>query len=163
MRESDRAAGYTDDIGDISWNVPTATLSFPSNMPGLPRHNWANAVAMATPIAHKDATQGAIVQSMIFLDFMVRSDLVEAAWDYFRDVQTADLQYAPFIGPTDQPAIEMNAGILDEFREEIRKFCYDSGQYDSYLDQLGVSYPTLRQTDGRCSTTGSVNQEQRER
>ncbi len=157
--EAQRTAGYADDIGDISWNVPTATLSFPSNMPGLPGHNWANAIAMATPIAHKGATQGAIAQSMTLLDFMVRPDLVEAAWDYFRDVQTVDLQYTPFIGPTDQPAIEMNAGILGEFREEMRKFYYDSDQYDSYLDQLGVSYPTLRQPDGRC-TIGSVSQEQ---
>lgn len=157
--EAQRTAGYADDIGDISWNVPTATLSYPSNMPGLPGHNWANAIAMATPIAHKGATQGALAQSMTLLDFMVRPDLVEAAWDYFRDVQTADLQYTPFIRPTDQPAIEMNAGILDEFREDMRKFYYDSDRYDSYLDQLGVSYPTLRQPDGRC-TIGSVSEQQ---
>lgn len=56
VRESDRAAGYTDDIGNISWNVPTATLSFLSNMLGLPDHNWVNAIAMATSIAHKGAT-----------------------------------------------------------------------------------------------------------
>ena len=128
-------------------------------MPGLPGHNWANAIAMATPIAHKGATQGALAQSMTLLDFMVRPDLVEAAWDYFRDVQTADLQYTPFIRPTDQPAIEMNAGILDEFREDMRQFYYDSDRYDSYLDQLGVSYPTLRQPDGRC-TIGSVSEQQ---
>jgi aminobenzoyl-glutamate utilization protein B len=157
--EAQRTAGYADDIGDISWNVPTATLSYPSNMPGLPGHNWANAIAMATPIAHKGATQGALAQSMTLLDFMVRPDLVEAAWDYFRDVQTVDLQYTPFISATDQPAIEMNAGILDEFREDMRKFYYDSDRYDSYLDQLGVSYPTLRQPDGRC-TIGSVSEEQ---
>ncbi len=32
--------GGSDDIGDVSWNVPTVTLSFPSNMPGGPGHNW---------------------------------------------------------------------------------------------------------------------------
>jgi aminobenzoyl-glutamate utilization protein B len=41
--------GGSDDIGDISWNVPTITLRYPSNIPGLPGH-WANAVSMATPI-----------------------------------------------------------------------------------------------------------------
>jgi aminobenzoyl-glutamate utilization protein B len=41
----------------VSWNVPTVTLRFPSNIPGLPGHNWANGIAMATPIAHKGATQ----------------------------------------------------------------------------------------------------------
>src|SRR5213075_49520 len=43
----------SDDIGDISWNVPTVRLRYPSNIPNLPGHNWSNAITMATPIAHK--------------------------------------------------------------------------------------------------------------
>ena len=38
---------------------------------------------------------------MTLLDFMVRPDLVVAAWDYFENVQTADLTYTPFIGSDD--------------------------------------------------------------
>ncbi|NIT89308.1 MAG: amidohydrolase, partial [Gemmatimonadetes bacterium] len=45
LSEEERTAGYADDIGDISWNVPTAVLSFPSNIPGLPGHHWSNAIA----------------------------------------------------------------------------------------------------------------------
>ena len=36
--------------------------------PGLPGHNWANAISMATPIAHKGVTAGAKVQAMTLLD-----------------------------------------------------------------------------------------------
>jgi len=158
LTEAQRTAGFADDIGDISWNVPTATLSFPSNIPGLPGHNWANAIAMATPIAHKGATQGAMAQAMTLLDFMVRPNLVESAWDYFRDEQGSEVQYEPFIGPSDEPAIEMNRVIMDQFRDEMSEYYFDSEQYDSYLDQLGVSYPTLRQPDGRC-TIGSVSEQ----
>jgi aminobenzoyl-glutamate utilization protein B len=157
LTEEQRTAGYADDIGDISWNVPTATLSFPSNIPGLPGHNWANAIAMATPIAHKGATQGAMAQAMTLLDFMVRPDLVEAAWDYFQE-QTTELQYEPFIRPSDTPATEMNAEIMEDFRDEMRPFYFDSDRYDSYLEQLGVSYPTLRQPDGQCRI-GAISQE----
>ncbi|MDA0313099.1 MAG: amidohydrolase [Gemmatimonadetes bacterium] len=156
--EAQRTAGYADDIGDVSWNVPTATLSFPSNIPNLPGHNWANAIAMATPIAHKGATQGAMAQAMTMLDFMVRPDLVTAAWDYFNNVQTKDMTYTPFIRSTDEPAIEMNAKIMDEFREDMRKYYFDSSIYGSYLEQLGVSYPTVRQPDGRCSI-GSISED----
>ncbi len=159
LTEEQRTAGYADDIGDISWNVPTATLSFPSNIPNLPGHNWANAIAMATPIAHKGATAGAKAQAMTLLDFMVRPDLVEAAWDYFNDVQTAELQYEPFIRPADQPAIEMNERIMSEFREEMRRYYFNPDEHGSYLEQLGVSYPTLRQPDGRCSI-GSMSSPQ---
>jgi aminobenzoyl-glutamate utilization protein B len=156
--EAQRTAGYADDIGDISWNVPTATLSFPSNIPNLPGHNWANAIAMATPIAHKGATQGAMAQAMTLLDFMVRPELVEAAWEYFDDVQTADMTYTPFISPTDMPATEMNEGIMAEFREEMSTYYFNPDEHDSYLEQLGVSYPTFRQPDGRCRI-GSVSEQ----
>ncbi len=158
LTEAQRTAGYADDIGDISWNVPTATLSFPSNIPGLPGHNWANAIAMATPIAHRGATQGAKAQAMTLLDFMVRPELVEAAWDYFENVQTAELQYDPFIRPTDQPVIETNREIMEEHREEMREYYFDPERYDSYLEQLGVSYPTLRQPDGSCRV-GSISEQ----
>ncbi len=158
LTEAQRTAGFADDIGDISWNVPTATLSFPSNIPDLPGHHWANAMAMATPIAHKGATQGAMAQAMTLLDFMVRPELVDQAWDYFDNIQNREIQYTPFIRSSDQPATEMNAEIMEDFREEMREYYYDSDRYDSYLDQLGVSYPRLRQADGRC-TIGSVSEE----
>src|SRR5437867_8362133 len=32
--------GASDDIGDISWSVPTVTLRYPSNIPGLPGPHW---------------------------------------------------------------------------------------------------------------------------
>ena len=139
LTEAQRTAGFADDIGDISWNVPTATLSFPSNIPDLPGHHWANAMAMATPIAHKGATQGAMAQAMTLLDFMVQPELVDQAWDYFDNIQNREIQYTPFIRPSDQPATEMNAEIMEDFREEMREYYYDSDRYDSYLDQLGVS------------------------
>ena len=55
--------GGSDDIGDVSWVVPTVTLNYPSNIPGGPGHNWANAISMATPIAHKGVVAGAKVQA----------------------------------------------------------------------------------------------------
>jgi aminobenzoyl-glutamate utilization protein B len=89
--------GPSDDIGDVSWNVPTATLGYPANIPNLPGHNWANAIAMATPIAHKGVTAGAKVQAMTVIDLLMRPELVQQAWDYFRNVQTKDQKYIPFI------------------------------------------------------------------
>src|SRR2546425_5519184 len=56
--------GGSDDVGDISWNVPMVYLRYPANIPNLPGHSWENGVAMATPIAHKGSTAGAKVQAM---------------------------------------------------------------------------------------------------
>ena len=136
--------GGSDDIGDISWNVPTVTLRFPSNIPGLPGHHWANAVAMATPIAHKGATAGAKVMAMTALDFLLRPELVEQAWTYFRDVQGKIATYTPLISPDDKPAIHLNKEILERYRPEMRKLYYDPTKYKTYLEQLGIQYPTVR-------------------
>ncbi|MBI2149418.1 MAG: amidohydrolase [Acidobacteria bacterium] len=137
--------GGSDDIGDISWNVPTVTLRYPSNIPGLPGHHWANAIAMATPIAHKGVTAGAKVQAMTVLDFLLQPEKVKEAWDYFRNVQTKDQKYTPLIGPNDKPATHLNTEILAQHRPEMRKYYFDSSRYKTYLDQLGIQYPTVRQ------------------
>jgi aminobenzoyl-glutamate utilization protein B len=136
--------GGSDDIGDISWNVPTVTLSYPANIPNLPGHNWANAIAMATPIAHKGVTAGAKVQAMTIIDMLMRPELVTQAWDYFRNVQTKDEKYIPFITDTDQPATWLNEKILEKYRPEMRKYYYDPTKYKTYLEQLGIKYPTVR-------------------
>ena len=88
--DEDKRTGGTDDIGDVSWNVPTVTLNYPANFQAGPGHNWANAVAMATPIAHKGVTAGAKVQAMTALDLLTRAELVTQAWDYFKNVQTSN-------------------------------------------------------------------------
>jgi aminobenzoyl-glutamate utilization protein B len=136
--------GGSDDIGDISWNVPTVTLSYPSNIPGLPGHNWANGVAMATPIAHKGVTAGAKVQAMTMIDLLLKPEVVAAAWDYFRTVQTRDQHYEPLIRPQDQPAIDLNREIMAKYREQMKKFYFDPTKYKTYLEQLGIAYPTIR-------------------
>lgn len=141
-----RLGGGSDDIGDVSWNVPTVTLRYPSNVSGTPGHNWANAIAMATPIAHKGAVAGAKVQAMTMLDILLRPQVTADAWKYFREVQTKDVTYTPFIAPTDQPPIWLNEGIMARFRPEMRKSYYDAKKYKTYLEQLGISYPTTRET-----------------
>ena len=136
--------GGSDDIGDISWNVPTVTLRFPSNIPGLPGHNWANAIAMATPIAHKGATAGAKVQAMTMLDLFTKPTVLTQAWDFFRSVQTAERKYTPLMRPGDRPAIWLNRDIMARYRPEMRKNYYDPAKYKTYLEQLGITYPTVK-------------------
>ena len=136
--------GPSDDIGDVSWNVPTVTLSYPANIPNLPGHNWANAIAMATPIAHKGVTAGAKVQAMTVIDMLMRPELVQQAWDYFRTVQTKDQKYISFISDKDQPALWLNEKIMKQYGPEMKKFYYDPTKYKTYLEQLGIKYPTVR-------------------
>ena len=135
--------GGSDDIGDVSWVVPTVTLNYPSNIPGGPGHNWANGIAMATPIAHKGVVAGAKVQALTMLQILTHPELVQAAWDYFNNVQNKDTKYKSFIRPGDKPAIWLNQKIMDQYRPEMKKMYYDPSKYDNYLEQLGIKYPTV--------------------
>jgi aminobenzoyl-glutamate utilization protein B len=136
--------GGSDDIGDIAWNVPTVTLGYPSNIPGLPGHNWSNTIAMATPIAHKGALAGAKVQALTLLDLMLKPQVIADAWKYFNEVQTATRKYQSFLGPNDGPPTWLNREIMARYRDEMRKFYYDPTKYRTYLEQLGIAYPTLK-------------------
>ena len=100
--------GGSDDIGDVSWNVPTVTLRYPSNIPDLPGHHWSNAITMATPIAHKGVTAGAKVLALTMVDLLTKPALVQQAGDYFRDVQTKETKYQPLISARDEPALWLN-------------------------------------------------------
>src|SRR5947207_12145522 len=111
--------GGSDDVGDISWNLPMVYMRYPANIPNLPGHAWPNAVAMATPIAHKGSTAGAKAQVTTALDFLLQPQLVQQAWEYFRNVQTKDIHYSSFLSPEDNPAIEMNKEKMERFLPQL--------------------------------------------
>jgi aminobenzoyl-glutamate utilization protein B len=142
--DEEKRGGGSDDIGDISWNVPTVTLNYPANIQAGPGHNWANAIAMATPIAHKGIAYGAKVMALTLIDLLTRPELITQAWDYFNNVQTKNRKYIPLIRPEDKPAIWLNEQIMAKYRAEMKKYYYDPTKYKSYLEQLGIKYPTVR-------------------
>jgi aminobenzoyl-glutamate utilization protein B len=141
--EPEPQSGGSDDIGDISWVVPTVVVRYPANIPDLPGHHWANAIAMATPIAHKGVVAGSKVVAMTTLDLLANEKLRRSARAYFTDVQTKDQKYVPMLGSEDRPMIQFNADTMARYRNELSRYYYDPSRYDTYLDQLGIKFPTL--------------------
>jgi len=133
----------SDDIADIAWNVPTVVFRYPSNIPGTPGHNWADAIAMATPIAHKGVVNGSKVVAATLLDMLTDATIISNAWDYHKNVQTKEVQYISFVEATTPPAIHLNNKIMDPFRPQLKKYYYDPSKYKTYLEQLGIQYPQL--------------------
>ena len=140
-------SGGSDDIGDISWVVPTVTLRFPSNIPGLQGHHWSNAIAMATPIAHKGGTAGAKVVAMTVIDFLAQPNLVQQAKDYFTDIQSKETRYQPMITEKDPPPVYLNKEIMEEFKPALKQLYFDESKYDTYLEQLNIQYPELKKSE----------------
>jgi aminobenzoyl-glutamate utilization protein B len=140
-RPEDNRGGGSDDIGDVSWSVPTVTLRYPGNIPGMTGHHWSSAIAEATPVAHKGVTTAAKVEAMTAMDLLMKPGLVRQAWDYFRNVQGAQTTYKPFPAESDKPATWLNEKLMQQLRPEMKKFYFDPTRYRTYLEQLGIPYP----------------------
>jgi aminobenzoyl-glutamate utilization protein B len=81
---------------------------------------------------------------MTALDFLLNPDLVKQAWDYFNNVQTKEIKYTPLMNPTDKPAVDLNKEKMERFVPLLKKHYYDPSKYKTYLEQLGIEYPTVR-------------------
>ena len=136
--------GGSDDIADVSWSLPTIILRYPSNIPDLPGHHWSNAISMATPIAHKGILYGAKAEVMTLIDLLLKPEIIKNAWVYYRTEQTKDIQYTPLVGEKDNPAIYLNKKIMEDYKPKLKPFYYNPVKYKTYLEQLGIQYPTLR-------------------
>lgn len=135
--------GASDDIGDVMWTVPTITIRYPSNIPNMIGHNVLSAMAMATPIAHKGAVTGAKAVALTVLDLMTTPKILADAKAYQQDVQFKGQKYDPLLTRDDKPAIWLNTDVMARMRPQMEKFYYDAAKYPTYLDQLGIKYPTL--------------------
>jgi len=134
----------SDDIAEVSWNLPTVVLRYPGNIPNMIGHHWSSGIAMATPIAHKGATAGAKAHAMTALDLLLKPELVAAARTYFVE-QTKETKWVSLVPEgTTAPAF-LNKEKMERFRPELNKLRYDSAKYGTYLEQLGIKYPTVRQ------------------
>ena len=102
--------GGSDDIAEVSWNLPTIRLSYPGQIPGVTFHHWSAGISMATPIAHKGANHGARVIAMTAIDLIANPAKVEEAWKYHREVTTAEQQWQSLIPLDTEPGTFLLAG-----------------------------------------------------
>lgn len=135
--------GGSDDIAEVSWNLPTIVLRFPGNIPGMVGHHWSSGIAMATPIAHKGSTAGAKAHAMTAIDLLTKPELVKAAKDYFAE-QTKTTKWQSLIPVETKAPIELNREKMLRFRPELEKLRFDSSKHATYMEQLGIEYPTVR-------------------
>jgi aminobenzoyl-glutamate utilization protein B len=134
--------GGSDDIAEVSWNVPTVVLRYPGNIPGMVGHHWSSGIAMATPIAHKGATAGAKAHAMTVLDLLLKPELLAEAKKYFAE-QTKEVQWKSLIPEGNQPPVHFNREKMERVKPQLQKLRYDPSRYKTYLEQLGIEYPTV--------------------
>jgi aminobenzoyl-glutamate utilization protein B len=98
---------------------------------------------MATPIAHKGALAGAKVQAMTAIELFANPELVKSAWEYFRE-QTKETKWESLIPADVAPPVYLNKEKMERYSPELQKLRYDPSKFNTYLEQLGIEYPTVR-------------------
>ena len=58
-------------------------------------------------------------------------------------MQLKNNKVLPLLADTDMPQVQINRDTMERFRPQMRNFYYDAAKYDTYLDQLGVKFPTI--------------------
>jgi len=74
----------------------------------------------------------------------MRPEVVTQAQDYFNNVQTKNAKYESLLSATDKVPVWLNKETMDRYRPEMRKYYFDPTKYKTYLEQLGIKYPTVK-------------------
>ncbi len=116
-----RQNSSSNDIGDITWVVPTGIVRFPSVVPGIQAHHWSAGITPTMSIGHKGAVAGAKVIAASVLDLLTSAELRAAAKKQF-DEDTKDSKYFSLLPPGAKPPVDLNREMMDKYRPAMRKF-----------------------------------------
>ncbi len=111
----------SNDNGDVTWVVPTGTLSFPSAVPGVGAHNWQAGVTPTLSLSHKGQVTGAKVLAGSILDILTEPQVLAGARAEF-DAELKKSPYFSLLPPEAQPKTDMNKEVMEKLRPEMSKF-----------------------------------------
>jgi aminobenzoyl-glutamate utilization protein B len=86
------------DVGDVSWNVPTAEFNTATWVPGTPAHSWQAIAAGGTDIGIKGLQLAAKTLALTAADFFENPALAEQAHAEFIEQRGKDFIYNPLLG-----------------------------------------------------------------
>ena len=91
------------DVGDVSWNVPTAGFGAATWVPGTAAHSWQAVAAGGMSIGHKGMMLAAEVLAATARELYVNPKLVAGARAEFEQRRGAGFVYRPLLGDRDPP------------------------------------------------------------
>jgi aminobenzoyl-glutamate utilization protein B len=91
------------DVGDISWNVPTAQINTATWVPGTSAHSWQAIAAGGTTIGVKGLQVSAKALTLTAIDLYENAELVEKARAELLERRGKDFKYVPLLGDRAPP------------------------------------------------------------
>ncbi len=103
LRETQKdPEGGSTDVGDVSFNVPTISLSAPIAGKDVPWHSWAVVATGGMSIGHKGLVYASKALAMTMVDLYENPDLVDAIKDEFVE-RKGDYVYEGILPPGPPP------------------------------------------------------------
>ena len=102
MFQKTQSYGSTD-VGDISWNVPTAGFRTSSWVPGTSAHSWQAVASGGTSIGLKGAELAAKTLTSSAIELFKSPELIEEAKKEHKANTGNAFNYVPLLGDRDPP------------------------------------------------------------
>ncbi|EOR95162.1 Peptidase M20D, amidohydrolase [Arcticibacter svalbardensis MN12-7] len=103
--EKGGTGGASSDVGDVSWNTPTAGIMTATFVPGSSGHSWQNVAAAGNTIGAKGMMVAAKTIALSAYDLFNSPDVLTAAKKEFAERRGADFKYESMLGDR-KPALD---------------------------------------------------------
>jgi aminobenzoyl-glutamate utilization protein B len=94
---------FSTDMGDVSWNVPTAGLNAAVVAPGVPLHSWQATACTGTTIGLKGMMVAAKTLALTAVDVFTTPELIKKAKAELEERRGADFKYTALVGDRKPP------------------------------------------------------------
>lgn len=95
--------GASTDLGDVSWNVPTVSLTTATWVPGTPAHSWQATAAGGMSIGTKGMMVAAKTMALTAVDLLMNPSIVEEARAELEERRGPNFVYKPLVGDRKPP------------------------------------------------------------
>ncbi len=113
--------GASTDVGEVSLIAPTATLNFPSSVPGVTGHHWSAVACGTGPIPWKGLNAGAKALSATAIDLLTQPVELEKIRNEFTEY-SKEHPYKSFLPEEALPPLDLNERLMNMFRPLMEKF-----------------------------------------
>lgn len=103
--EKPSEGGGSSDVGDVSWNVPTASFGTAGFVPGSAGHSWQNVASDGTTIGTKALLNAGKVFALSTIELLSNPQLILDIKAEFEKRRGADFRYKPLLGER-KPALD---------------------------------------------------------
>ena len=107
--------GDSSDVGDVTLKAPTASLQFPTWVPGAKAHTWSVTACQKSTIMHKGLVTGARVAGLTVLDLLTSPGLLEEIRREFAATQAAH-PYVDYLDAGARPPLSWHEEDMAQFR-----------------------------------------------